>query len=152
MRIEKTYLVIGIAVGLLLAFFYFHYFAPRYELQKTDLSVVKIDKWTGKSWQFTDNNWTSIADMDENSKEVDKALHEALQIPYSNGTSTQALNLLRGKYPLLKKINDDELLERIKVVYSKQILCGLYLDNFLKMHKAEVKVKPQAVNDKKGGV
>ena len=38
---------------------------------------------------------------------------------------------------MLKDLSDDDLLERIKVVYSKQILCNLYLDGFLKARQAE---------------
>jgi len=110
--------------------------------------MVKIDKWTGKSWKFAENKWNLVVPVDENSKEVDKALHEALQIPYNTDTSDQALVLLRKKYPVLKNITDDELLERIKVVYSKQILCSLYFDNFMKLQSAEGKARPSLNQDK----
>ena len=33
-------------------------------------------------------------------------------------------------------LSDDELLERIKLVYSKQILVNMYLDSFLKLEKS----------------
>lgn len=102
---------------------------------------MKIDKWTGKSWKFAENKWNLVAPVDENSKEADKILHEALQILYDTDTSNQVLVLLRKKYPVLKDITDDDLLERIKIVYSKQILCALYFDNFMKLQSKAVKTE-----------
>lgn len=132
MRNGKKYLVLGIIVGLVVAFLYFHYFAPRYEIKKTGLSMIKIDKWTGQSWRFVDNNWKRILDMDENWKQIDHTLQGALKIPFAKVDTEVGLKKLRGEYPILKDISDDELLERIKLVYSKLVLVNLYLGDFLK--------------------
>jgi len=53
---------------------------------------------------------------------------------------------LREKYPALDGISDDELLERIKVVYSKIVLSQLYLNDFLNS-KAD-----EAPNHEKGSM
>ncbi|MFC1868089.1 hypothetical protein ACFL0H_08165 [Thermodesulfobacteriota bacterium] len=131
----KKYLVFGVFIGLILAFFYFHYFAPRYEIKKTGISMIKVDKWTGQSWRFVDNNWKKIINMDENLKQIDHTLQEALEIPFARVDTGAALNTLRRSYPILKDISDDELLERIKLVYSKLVLTNMYLGDFLKTEK-----------------
>ena len=128
---EKKYLIVGVIIGLVLAILYFQFFAPRYEVEKTGLSMIKLDKWTGQSWRFVDNNWKKMANMDENWERIDKTLQGALEIPFANVDTTAALKKLRDKCPDLKDIPDDELLERIKLVYSKQVLVNMYLSNFL---------------------
>ena len=130
-RNEKKYIVIGIVIGLVLAFFYFHYFAPRYEVIEMGTFPVKVDKWTGKSWRLVDNNWKGMLDIDEDWEQVDLTLREALQTPVAKVDTRIALARLRDKYPVLNDISDDELLERIKVVYSKIVLSKLYLSDFL---------------------
>ncbi|MBW2608801.1 MAG: hypothetical protein JRC68_00455 [Deltaproteobacteria bacterium] len=132
---NKKYLIFGVIIGLLLAFLYFHYFAPRYEIKKTGISLVKIDKWTGSSWRFVDNNWKKMVDMDENWERVDKTLQEALKVPFVEVDTGSALMKLREKYPVLKDLSDDELQERIKLVYSKLVLLNLYLNDFLKTNQ-----------------
>ena len=131
MSSEKKYLVIGIVIGLVLAILYFQYFAPRYEIEKKGLAMIKLDKWTGQSWRFVDNNWKKMANMDENWDRIDKTLQKALRIPFANVDNDSALKRLREKYPDLKDISDGELLERIKLVYSKKVLTSMYLSNFL---------------------
>jgi hypothetical protein len=132
MKTEKKSLILGVIIGLVLAFFYFHYFAPRYEINKTGLFTIKIDKWTGRSWRLVGDNWTRMLDRDEEWEQVDKTLQEALKIPFVQVDQDSALEELREKYPLLNKISDDELLERIKLVYSKLVLVNMYLGDFLK--------------------
>jgi hypothetical protein len=132
MKSEKKTLVLGIIIGLILAFFYFHYFAPRYEVNKTGLSTIKIDKWTGRSWRLVGDNWKKVLDVQEDWEQIDKTLQEALKIPFVRVDTDSALTKLREKYPLLNKISDDELLERIKIVYSKLVLVNMYLGDFLK--------------------
>ena len=129
---NKKYLLFGVVIGLALAFFYFHYFAPRYEIMKKGLSLIKIDRWTGQSWRFVDNNWKKMLDMDEDWEQVDRTLREALNIPFAQADTDSPLLQLRDSYPILKDISDDELLERIKLVYSKQVLTNLYLNDFMK--------------------
>jgi hypothetical protein len=129
---DKKYLVLGIIIGLVLAFFYFHYFAPRYETGKAGISTIKIDKWTGQSWRLVDNDWKKIVNTDEDLAKIDRTLQEALKIPFARVDTDSALKKLRDSYPLLKEVSDDDLLERIKLVYSKQVLVNMYLGDFLK--------------------
>ena len=137
MKDGKKSFVFGIIIGIVLAFFYFHYFAPRYEINKSAGATIKIDKWTGQSWRFVDNNWKKMLDMDESWEQIDKTLQEALKIPFAQVDSGSALNKLRDRYPALKDISDDELMERIKLVYSKLVLCNMYLGDFLKADQEE---------------
>jgi hypothetical protein len=132
MENSKKSLVLGIIIGLILAFFYFHYFAPRYEINKTGISTIKIDKWTGQSWRLVDNDWKKMTERNEDLEKIDRTLREALKIPFAQVDKASALKRLRDSYPLLKEIPDDELLERIKLVYSKQVLVNMYLGDFLK--------------------
>ena len=132
MKNGKKSLVLGIIIGLILGVFYFHYFAPRYEIRKTALSTIKIDKWTGQSWRLVDNDWKKMLDMDEDWEQIDRTLQEALKIPIAQVDSGSALKKLRDSYPVLKEISDDDLLERIKLVYSKMVLVNMYLGDFLK--------------------
>ena len=136
MKNGKKNLIIGIIIGLVLAFFYFHYFAPRYEIKKKGLSLVKIDKWTGQSWRFVDSNWKKMANIDENWVKIDRTLREALNIPFAKVDTGKGLMRLRERYPILKDIPDEELLERIKLVYSKQVLTNMYLTDFIRTDQA----------------
>jgi hypothetical protein len=68
---------------------------------------------------------------------IDGSLRDALRIPFAEVDTGAALKLLRGKHPDLKDLSDEDLLERIKLVYSKQVLCNLYLDNFLALEKGD---------------
>jgi len=137
MKIDKKCLILGIIIGLVLAFFYFHYFAPRYEITKTDLSTIKIDKWTGQSWRLVDNDWKQMMDTDEDLEKIDNILLEALHIPFAQVDSDSALKRLRDIYPELKDVSDDLLMERIKLVYSKQVLVNMYLGEFMKTDNTE---------------
>ena len=145
MKNGKKNLIIGIIIGLVLAFFYFHYFAPRYEIKKEGLSLVKIDKWTGQSWRFVDNNWKKMINIDESWVKIDRTLREALNIPFAKVDTGKGLMRLRERYPILKDIPDDELLERIKLVYSKQVLTNMYLSDFIRTDQAP----KEKVNDNK---
>ena len=141
MKNGKKSLILGIIIGVVLAFSYFHYFAPRYEIRKTGFSTVKLDTWTGRSWRFVDNNWKKMLDTDENWKQIDRTLQEALKIPFAQVDSGSALEKLRKKYPILHDVPDDELLERIKLVYSKLVLVNMYLGDFLKTNGEEPEEK-----------
>ncbi len=132
MKNGKKNLILGIIIGIALALLYFYYFAPRYEIKKTGLSMIKIDKWTGQSWRFVDNNWKKMIEMDENWEKIDQTLREALKIPFAQVDTGSGLKKLRDSYPILHDIPDDELLERIKLVYSKLVLVNMYLGDFLK--------------------
>ena len=133
----KKSLILGIIIGMVLSFLYFNYFAPRYEIKKTAASTIKIDKWTGQSWRLVENNWKKMSDMDEDWETVDETLRKAINInlPGAQVDSGAALKKLRDRYPVLKDIPDYDLLERIKLVYSKQVLVGMYLGDFMNTEK-----------------
>jgi hypothetical protein len=132
MKKDKKSLIIGLVVGLVVAIVYSHFFAPRYEIKKEGLSMIKIDKWTGQSWSFVDSDWKKLSNSERDWEEIDKALSEALNIPFARVDSESALKKLREHHPILKSVPDDELLERIKQVYSKMVLVNMYLGDFLK--------------------
>ncbi len=134
---SKISLVLGIIIGIVLAFFYFQFFAPRYEIQKTAAYTMKIDKWSGQSWRMVDNNWKKMAHMDEAWEEIDKTLQKALKIPFVQVDTNSALIKLRENYPILNEISDEDLLERIKLVYSKMVMVNMYLGDFMKADKGE---------------
>jgi hypothetical protein len=131
MKRTKFYFVAGIAVGAILTYFCMNYFAPRYEMERVGVSMVKTDKWTGESWKYVNDSWKKIERTNQEWQEIDQALAEALNIPVSDNNTESALSLLREKYPIL----NEELQERIKLVYSSQILQDLYLDDFMKRQK-----------------
>jgi hypothetical protein len=133
---EKTNFVIGLLAGILAASLFLFYFAPRYTTAKAGDTLVRNDRWTGQSWRLVDNQWKAIVGQDHDWDKIDGSLRSALRIPFAEVDTGAALRLLKEKYPVLKDLSDEDLLERIKLVYSKQILCNLYLDNFLNMEKA----------------
>lgn len=133
---EKAYLGIGLVIGIVLATLLLFYFAPRYTTVKAGDNLVKQDRWSGQSWRFVDNQWKRIVGEEHDWDKIDKALTAALGIQTDTPSRTNALDLLRKKDPILKDLSDEDLLERIKLVYSKQILVNMYLDSFLKLEKA----------------
>ena len=135
MRNGKRNLIIGIIIGLTLGIFYFHFFLSRYEVHTEDQVSIKIDKWTGQSWRFVNNSWKIISHIDENWEQIDNTLREALNIPSGGVDRVSALDLLKEKHPALSDLSDDELNERIKLVYSKEILVNNYLNDFLNVEK-----------------
>lgn len=130
----KKSLFLGIIIGIVISYFFFNYFAPRYEIKKMPSMTMKVDKWTGDAWRLVDNNWKKMSDMDENWEKVDKTLGEAInmKLPIPRVDSNAGLKQLRMRYPVLKDIPDDDLLERIKLVYSKQVMVNMYLGDFMK--------------------
>jgi hypothetical protein len=130
---EKMYFGVGIVLGILLSAIFFYYFAPRYETIKEGETMIKQDKWTGRSWRFTDNEWKSIVGVNRDWEKIDQALMAALRIPFADVDTDSALKRLQEKHVVLKELSKDELLERIKLVYSRQVLVNMYLDSFLKM-------------------
>jgi hypothetical protein len=136
---EKTYFGMGLVMGIVLATVFLFYFAPRYTTVKVSDTLVKQDKWSGQSWRFVDNQWKRIVGEDHDWDKIDKALTGALGIETDTPSRTNALDLLRKKDPILKDLSDDDLLERIKLVYSKQILVNMYLESFLKLEKKSEK-------------
>jgi len=76
--------------------------------------------------------------MDEDWELIDKTLGDAINfnIPEAQVDSNDALERLRERYPIFKDIPDYDLLERIKLVYSRQLLVNLYLRGFMNVEKA----------------
>jgi hypothetical protein len=142
MKKDKKNLITGLVIGLLVSFLYFQFFAPRYEIKKEGVSVIKIDRWTGQSWRSVNNSWKKMTNTDANWAEIDKTLTEALKIPFVQVDSNSALKKLRESHPILKDLPDDELLERIKLVYSKLVLVNMYLGDFLKTTSDQGSSKP----------
>jgi len=97
--------------------------------------MLKQDTWTGRSWRLVDNEWKPMVGVNRDWDSIDKALLSALRIPFAEVNTDSALVRLREKHPILKELPDDELLERIKLVYSRQVLVNMYLDSFLKMEQ-----------------
>jgi hypothetical protein len=132
MRGEKIYFGLGLVIGILLSVVFFYYFAPRYTTVKSGDTVLKQDTWTGRSWRLVDNEWKAMVGAHRDWDGIDKALLSALRIPFAEVNTDSALVRLREKHPILKDLPNDELLERIKLVYSRQVLVNLYLDSFVK--------------------
>jgi hypothetical protein len=134
MKNGKKSLLLGVIIGVVLSYFFFNYFAPRYEIKKTAALTMKVDKWTGDAWRLVDNNWKKMSDMDENWELIDKTLGEAInmKLPIPKVDSGAGLKKLKDRYPVLKDIPDEDLLERIKLVYSKQVMVNMYLGDFMK--------------------
>jgi hypothetical protein len=137
MKKDKKSLVLGLVIGLVLSLLYFHFLAPRYEIKKEGASMIKMDRWTGQSWSFVNSNWKKMSNTEENWEKIDKALGEALKIPFAQVDSSAALKKLRERQPVLETVPDDELLERIKLVYSKMVLVNMYLGDFLKTNSEQ---------------
>ncbi len=97
--------------------------------------MIKQDKWSGQSWRYVDKEWKEITDAKHDWEKIDIALMDALRIQKAGPERANAINLLRGKAPVFDGLSDNELLERIKFVYSKEILVNLYLQNFLKLEE-----------------
>lgn len=129
---EKMYFAVGIVLGILLSAMFFYYFAPRYETVKQGETMIKQDKWTGRSWRFTEDEWKLIVGVNRDWEKVDRALMAALRIPFADVDTDSALASLQEKHPVLRDLTREELLERIKLVYSRQVLVNMYLDSFLK--------------------
>ena len=132
---EKRYFLIGLVLGILLSGAFFYYFAPRYTTVKSGDTILRQDTWTGRSWRLADNEWKSIVGVNRDWDSIDKALLAALRIPFAEVNTDSALVRLREKHPILKDLPSEELLERIKLVYSRQVLVNMYLDNFVKMEQ-----------------
>ena len=143
---EKSYFGIGLLVGAVIAALFLLYFAPRYTTVKSGDTLIRQDRWSGISWRFVDNQWKRIVYLDRDWNLIDRTLREALSIPTGGVERGTALHLLRKKYPALADINDDDLLERIKIVYSKAILCDLYLTKFMATEKKGGKREAQGAD------
>lgn len=127
----KIHFGAGLLIGILLTAFFFHFFAPRYEVINSDGTLVKQDKWSGDSWVYKDNKWEQTTDSIRDWKPIDQALTKALNFASNNGSttgSTQRIKMLKDKYPVLAGISDEDIENRIKNIYSKKVLVDLYFN------------------------
>lgn len=132
MNRDKRYFAAGLVIGVIFTALFLHYLAPRYTLSKSGDMVIKQDTWTGESWRLVENDWKIIRGEKRDWEKIDRALRSALHIPFADVNVESALKALKEKHAILQDLSDDELSERIKVVYSKSVLINLYLDSFLK--------------------
>jgi hypothetical protein len=132
---DKRHFLMGLVIGILLSGIFFYYFAPRYTTVKTGDTMLMHDTWTGRSWKYQDNEWKSVVDPKRDWDRIDRALVSALRIPFAEVNTDSALKQLRDKYPILRDVPNDELVDRIKLVYSRQVLVNMYLDSFVKMEQ-----------------
>ncbi|MBN1106446.1 MAG: hypothetical protein JXL84_23785 [Deltaproteobacteria bacterium] len=137
MNRDKVYFAAGLLMGIALTALFFAYLAPRYTVTKVGDTSIRQDTWTGQSWRMVDNEWRPIKGVKRDWDRIDQALNAALRIPAARGNTETALERLKEHYPVLKELSDEELSERIKVIYSKHILYSLYLENFLKMQEGK---------------
>jgi len=128
---EKIYFAIGMTARIVLTSLFLLYFAPRYETTRMDEKLIKQDRWSGDSWQYVGNKWEKIVDLQRDWKSIDRSLLNALHITAPDIERNEALSLLRLKAPALDVLTDDELLERIKYVYAKEIMVTTYLRSFM---------------------
>jgi|GEM_PF-741492 len=126
---------IGLLLGIILAALFFMYFAPRYQTVESGGIVYKHDRWSGDIWRYSDNEWKKVSQHDKDWKRMDEVLIQALNISGVEKVRAAALQQLKDKYPILKEFSDEEILERVKMVYAKEILSNLYLENFMKIQE-----------------
>ena len=114
---------------------FFQFFAPRYDVMKSDDMLIKQDKWSGTSWRYEGDKWEKITDSTRDWKPVDRALMKALNIPDKSDTSSPdgQMASLKKKYPELENISNEDIMERIKYIYARKIMVDLYFS------KADVK-------------
>ena len=134
---EKVNFGVGLVIGILIAGLFFQFFAPRYTIVNSEDTLIKQDKRSGESWRFADTQWKLRTDNNNiDWQKVDQSLKDALGIQIKSAVDKgSAFRRLREKYTILKALIDDELQDRIRRVYSKEILTNLYLSNFLKLEK-----------------
>jgi len=123
----KTSFGIGLVIGILIAVIFLYYFAPRYSTIKSGEDIIKQDKWSGDSWELEDGQWKKMMNFSRDWEKIDNVLMDVLHLPREDEVRSEALTLLRQKDPILSDLSDQDLLERIKLVYSKEILVNMYL-------------------------
>ena len=139
MNREKLYFGIGLVIGIVVAVLFLQVFAPRYSTVNLHGEIVKQDRWSGKSWRFVDNEWKLITETKLDWETIDKALRKALGIENTGVNKEDAFKRLKDKYPILRDCTDEELEDRIRRVYSREVLTTLYLTNFMKLEDQRTK-------------
>lgn len=139
MHREKIYFVLGLVAGVLFAGVFLYSFAPRYTTVRNDDRIIKQDRWSGDSWRFVNGQWEKIVDTEYDWKKIDQALLDALQLGDTEARRKKAFSLLRAEAPALKPLTDDQIMERIKYVYSKEIMVNYYLSRILEIKEKSEK-------------
>lgn len=137
MNRDKIYFAAGLLIGIAVTALFFSSFASRHTMLKAGDTLIRQDTWTGQSWRLVENEWKIIHGIHRDWDKVDQALRAALHIPFAEVNVESALRSLREKHAILQELSDEELSERIKLVYSKYVLINLYLDSFLKLQQQQ---------------
>jgi len=132
MERKKYHFGIGLVIGIVAAGLFFHFYAPRYITVEAKEGLIKQDKWSGDSWRLVGDKWKKISDSEKDWHDVDRSLRKAFQTTVGGAETAYLLEQLKKKYPKLKNVRDEDLLVRIRAVYSQEILTRNYLDNILK--------------------
>jgi hypothetical protein len=110
---------------------FFQFYAPRYMTIESKDGAIKQDKWSGESWKLVGDQWKKISESEKDYQNVDQSLRKAFQATVGGAETAFLLKQLKEKYPRLKDVSNEELLVRIRSVYSQEILTRTYLDNIL---------------------
>ena len=136
---NKQIFGVGLLFGIIITALFSIVFAPRYMVSNSDGVMIKLDRWSGETWQFASGNWARIDKSEQDWKEIDKALASALnmrdQSAKEDKHASNLLKMLKEKYPILANVSNDDILSRINIVYSKAIITDMYLNNIEKIHK-----------------
>jgi hypothetical protein len=136
---SKQIFSVGLLIGIALSVLFCMVFAPRYMVSGSGNQAIKLDKWTGETWQFSKGNWKKIQKLEQDWKKIDEALYSALNLKTQRGQeekyTSDLLQILKDKYPVLEDVSNEDILERINIVYSKAILTDMYLKNIEKIHE-----------------
>lgn len=135
----KFKFAVGLVLGIAVTALFFLYYAPRYKTMQSGGMMYKQDLWSGDTWRYTGNEWKKVLQHDRDWDKIDQVLRQALNIPERKNERAYALEQLRIKYDVLKDVSDDDILERIKIVYAREIMNDLYLENFVKIHGQDKK-------------
>ncbi len=90
-----------------------------------------------------DNNWQEISKSVDKWEVVDSELRKALKVPETVKARQDVLNRLRDRYHKLKGVSDEDLLERIKFVYSKELMIGHYMQTIVNIEQQETQKQNQ---------
>ncbi|MBU4317139.1 MAG: hypothetical protein KKF30_07695 [Proteobacteria bacterium] len=142
---SKQIFSVGLFIGIAVTVLFCLVFAPRYTVDQSSGHAIKLDKWTGETWHFSRGNWIKTQKIDQDWKKIDEALFNALNLKpqkdQGGNYTSDLLKILREKYPILEGVPNEDILERINIVYSKAILTDMYLKNIEKIHEAQVEHK-----------
>ena len=138
MASEKYKFGFGLVAGVVISALFFLYFAPRYKVMESGGNLVKQDRWSGDTWRFTNNEWKKVKDINRDWQKIDEVLKKTLNFADTENEKNIVLKRLREKFPILQDLSDEEIFERIKMVYAREIMVEMYLKNFLRLQKGEL--------------